>query len=151
MKSDRETCCKNTSNDLRNCPKTRSYPDYAPKQVWDKSKMGNSSMLFHHQEEKKTNLYAENKRCLEIKQELVSKGWIQGNVRFGPVSDIKVCNHYGGYSIEVQVQSLLQDQTVSSIRIVNGVDKFVREATPIQEEEKASEKPNAKARPILRS
>ena len=33
MKSDRETCCKNTSNDLRNCQKTRSYPDCAPKQV----------------------------------------------------------------------------------------------------------------------
>ena len=33
MKSDRETCCKNESNDLRNYKKTRSYPDYAPKQV----------------------------------------------------------------------------------------------------------------------
>ena len=58
------------------------------------------------------------------------KGWIQGNVRFGPVSDIKVCNHNGRYSIEVQVQSLFQDRTVSWIRIVNGIDKFVREALP---------------------
>ena len=31
-------------------------------------------MLFRHQEEKKINLYAENLRCLEIKNELVSKG-----------------------------------------------------------------------------
>ena len=77
------------------------------------------------------------------------KGWIQSNVRFGPVLDINVCNHYGRHSIEGQVQSLSQDQTVSWIRIVNGVDKFVREAMPIQEEEKASEKPAAKARPIL--
>ena len=76
------------------------------------------------------------------------KGWIQSNVRFGPVSDIKVRNHYGRDSIEVQIQSLFQDQTVSWIRIVNGVDKFVREAMPIQEEEKASGKPAAKARPI---
>ena len=29
---DKETCCKNTSNDLKNCEKTRSYPNYAPKQ-----------------------------------------------------------------------------------------------------------------------
>ena len=35
MKSDKETYCKNTSNDWRNYQKTRSYPDYAPKQVWD--------------------------------------------------------------------------------------------------------------------
>ena len=78
------------------------------------------------------------------------KGWIQSNVRFGPVSDITVCNHYGRYSVEVQVQSLFQDQTVSWIRIVNGFDKFVREDMPIQEEEKASGKPAAKARPILK-
>ena len=36
--------------------------------------------------------------------------------------------------IEVQVQSLFKDQTESWIRIVNGTDRFVREATPIQEE-----------------
>ena len=62
----------------------------------------------------------------------------------------KVCNHYGRYSIEVQVQSLFQDQTVSWIRIVNGIDKIVREAMRIHEEEKASAKPAAKARPILK-
>ena len=50
----------------------------------------------------------------------------------------------------VQDQSLFQDQTVSWTRIVHGIDKFVREAMPIQEEEKASGKPAAKARPILK-
>ena len=79
------------------------------------------------------------------------KGWIQSSVRFGPVSDIKVYNHNGRYIIEVEVQSLFQDQTVSCIRIVNGIDKFVREAMPVQEEEKASEKSAAKARPILKT
>ena len=78
------------------------------------------------------------------------KGWIQSNVQFGPVSEIKVCDQDGRYSIEVQVQSLFQDQTVSWIGIMNGIDKFVREAMPIQEEEKASEKPAAKARPLLK-
>ena len=47
------------------------------------------------------------------------KVWIESSVRCGPVSDIKVCNHNERYSIEVQVQSLLQDQTVPWIRIVN--------------------------------
>ena len=41
-------------------------------------------------------------------------------------------------------------KTVSWIGIVNGIDKFVREAMPIQGEEKASRKPAAKARPILK-
>ena len=61
---------------------------------------------------------------------------------------MKVCNHYGRCSIEVQVQSLFKDQTESWIRIVNGIDKFVRKAMPIQEEEKASVKPAERARPI---
>ena len=100
----------------------------------------NSSFLFRHQEEKQINLYAENIRCLEI----------ESDVSYGPVSDIKVCNKHGRYSIEVQVQSLFKDQTESWIRIVNGIDKFVREAMLIQEEEKASVKPAAKARPILK-
>ena len=35
------------------------------------------------------------------------KGCIQSNVRFGPVSDIEVCDHNGRYSIEVQVHRIL--------------------------------------------
>ena len=53
-------------------------------------------------------------------------------------------------SVEVQGQSPPEDQTVSWIRIVNCIDKFVREAIPIQEEEKAPGKPAAKARPMLK-
>ena len=36
------------------------------------------------------------------------------------------------------------------MRIKNDIDKFVREVMPIQEEEKAPEKPAAKARPLLK-
>ena len=58
--------------------------------------VGHSSMLFHHQEEKKQiTLYAERNRCLEIKKRTGVKGWIQSNVRFGPVSDVRVYNNYG--------------------------------------------------------
>ena len=78
------------------------------------------------------------------------KGWIQSNVRFDPVSDIKVCNHCGRNSIEVQVQSLFQGQIVSWIRILNDIDKFVRDVMTIQEEEKALEKVTTKARSILK-
>ena len=79
-------------------------------------------MLFRHQEEKKMSLYAENIRCLEMQKRTRIKVWIRGDERFGPVSDLKTWNHDGRYSIEVQVQSLFQDQTVSSIRIANGID-----------------------------
>ena len=51
-------------------------------------------------------------------------------------------------SIEVQVPSLFQDNTVSWFRIVNGVDRYVTESMPTAKEERtASGKPIAKARP----
>ena len=65
--------------------------------------------------------------------------------------DIKVCSQFGRYSIDVQVQSLFKDQTESWIRIVNSIDKFVRETMPVQEEEIASGKPAAQARRMLKS
>ena len=68
------------------------------------------------------------------------RGCIRGIERFGPVMTDTV--------LKCKIHLDFRDQTVSSIRIVNGVDKFVREAMPIQEEEnKASGKPIAKARP----
>ena len=87
-------------------------------------------------------LFAENLRCLEIKKEFVSKGGSKAMCALA---------HHGRCRVEVQVPSLFQDQTVCWIRIVSGIDKFVREAMPIQEEEKASGEPAAKARQIVKS
>ena len=61
--------------------------------------------------------------CREYTMPRYQEGTIQSNVRFGPVSDIKVCSRNGRYSIEVQTQSLFRDQTVSWIRIVNGISQ----------------------------
>ena len=62
---------KDTSKDSNKCPTTRSYPNYAPKQVWDESRLDNSSILFRHQEKEGINLYPENIRCLEMKKKLM--------------------------------------------------------------------------------
>ena len=76
------------------------------------------------------------------------RGWIRKNTRFGLVLNIKVCSHDDRYSIEVEVPSTCDDQTAFWVRIVNGVDKFVRESMLTKEEEDvASAKHIAKARP----
>ena len=76
------------------------------------------------------------------------RGWILKNRRIGPVLNKKVCCHDDRYSIEVQVPSLFQDNTVSWVRIVNGVDKYVTESMlTTKEEDIASRKPIAEARP----
>ena len=102
---------------------------------------------FRHQEEQEINVCAENIRCLKIKEELVSKG---GSKAMYDLALSRAITTEHTYSVEVQVQSWFQDQTASRIQIVNGIDKFVREAMPIQEEEKDSGKFAAKARPILK-
>ena len=80
------------------------------------------------------------------------KGWIQSNVRFGPAQGLKsFATTTEETASKFRVPSLFQDQPVSWIRKVNGIDKFVREAMPIQEEERASVKPAAKAKPILKT
>ena len=66
----------------------------------------------------------------------------------GPVLNIKVCFRDEKKSIEVQVPSLFQDNTVSWVSIVNGVDRYVTESMPNKKEEDiASVKPIAEARP----
>ena len=65
---------------------------------------------------------------------------------------------YGHKSLQInrkirnssEVPSLFEDQNVSWIRIASGVEKYVREAMPVQEEERASGRPVAKAKPILK-
>ena len=85
------------------------------------------------------------------RKENCAKGWIESDARFDPVWDIKVCKTHGRYSVEVEDPFFFEDQTTSWIIIVNGVEKYVREAMPIQEKERASAKPAAKARPILKT
>ena len=75
------------------------------------------------------------------------RGWIL-KIRGSAQSWTKVCYHDDRYSIEVQVPSLFQDNTVSWGRIVNGVDTYVTESMlTTKEVDKASGKPIAKARP----
>ena len=66
-------------------------------------------------------------------------------------SRTKVCNHFGRYSIEVQVSIFVSRSNRILDRIVNDIDNFVREEMPIQEEEKVSGNPAAKARPKVKS
>ena len=76
------------------------------------------------------------------------RGWILSKTRIGPVLNIKICCRHEQYSVEVQVLSLFQDNTVSWVRIVNGVDGYVTESMPTaKQEDTASGKTIAKARP----
>ena len=57
------------------------------------------------------------------------RGWIRGNTKIGPVLDVKVCYHQGRYGVEIMIESLFRDRTVSWVRIVNGINKYVTETS----------------------
>ena len=57
------------------------------------------------------------------------RGWILGNTKVGPVLDVKVCLHQRRYGIEILIESLFRDRTVSWVRIVNGINKYVSETS----------------------
>ena len=85
-------------------------------------------------------------RCEEA-----SRGWILRNTKISPILDVKVCLHQKRYGIEIMVESLFRDRTLSWVRIVNGIDKYVNETSETISfeivEHRVTGKPVAKAKP----
>ena len=57
------------------------------------------------------------------------RGWIRANTKIGPVLEIKVSYHQGRYGVEIMIESLFRDRTVSWVRIANGFNKYVTETS----------------------
>ena len=57
------------------------------------------------------------------------RGWIRGNTKIGPVLDVEVCYHQGRYGVDIMIESLFRDRTVSWVRIVNGINKYVTDTS----------------------
>ena len=53
------------------------------------------------------------------------KGWIQGNTKIGPVSEVATSYLHGKYGVEIRIWSLSGDNTHSWVRISHGSNKFV--------------------------
>ena len=53
------------------------------------------------------------------------KGWIQGNMRIGPVLEVTTSFQHFKYGIEIRIKSLNQDDSHSLVRISFGTVKYV--------------------------
>ena len=64
-----------------------------------------------------------------------------------------VCCHQGRYGVEIMIESIFRDRTVSWVRVVDGINKYVTETSeeiPVASvENRGTRKPVAKARPRL--
>ena len=66
---------------------------------------------------------------LRDKETSRARWWIRGNTKIGPVLDVKVYFHQGRYRIDIMIESLFRDKTVSWVRVVNGTNKYVTETS----------------------
>ena len=53
------------------------------------------------------------------------KGWIQGNMRTGPVLEVTTSFQHFKYGIEIRIKSVNQDNSQSWVRISYGMIKYV--------------------------
>ena len=53
------------------------------------------------------------------------KGWIQGNMRIGPVLEVTTSFQHFKYGIEIRIESVNQDNSHSWVRISYGTVKYV--------------------------
>ena len=54
-----------------------------------------------------------------------AKGWIQGNMRIGPVLEVTISFQHFKYGIEIRIESVNQDNSHSWVRISYGTVKYV--------------------------
>ena len=53
------------------------------------------------------------------------KGWIRGNTKIGPVSEVTTSYLQGDFEVEIRIQSVNKDHSHSCIRISHGLNKLV--------------------------
>ena len=51
------------------------------------------------------------------------------NMKIGPVLDVMVCYHQGRHGVEIMIESLFRDRTISWVRIMNRINKYVTETS----------------------
>ena len=128
MRKYNESCCVNVSRNSQNFLNKRNRPNCAPMLVSRRVLTKDNSSL--HLMKKDLMLWKTSCREYTLprsEETSRARGWIRGNTRIGPVLDVKVWYHQGRCGVEIMIESLLRDRTVSWVRIVNGINKYVTE------------------------
>ena len=120
----RETCCKNTNGNSRSEIVETMLRRWFLTGKWK----GQLFITIQERSEVKQTACRENTQARNLKTPR-PRGWIRSNTKIGPVLDAKIYPHEGRYCIDLMIESLFEDQTVSWVRIVNGIKKYVTETS----------------------
>ena len=71
----------------------------------------------------------ESTHFFEIRDHPEREGGFVETTKIGPVLDVKVYFHQGRYCLDIMFESLFRVRTVSWVRVVNGINKYVTETS----------------------
>ena len=148
----RETCCEITS---------RKFAEHLKDQILTKlcsdagflKDIGKGQFFITLEDEGPDDVQTSCREYTLLRDQETSRarGWIRGKTKIGTVFDVKVYFHQGRYGIDVMIESLFRDRTVSWVRSVNGSNKYVTETSeeiPVESiEHRVTREPVANARP----
>ena len=69
----------------------------------------------------------EFQQTVACREYTLPKGWIQGNMRIGPVLEVTTSFQHFKYGIEIRIESVNQDNSHSWVRISDGTVKYVND------------------------
>ena len=73
------------------------------------------------------------------------KGWIQGNMKIGPVLEVTTSCLNGKHGVEIRIWSLSEDNTQSWVRISHGSNRFVTDSNNNNNTEVSDDLPEEQA------
>ena len=120
----RETCCEITNINSNNLLKTRNYPNCAPTPVW---RMLKRTILHYTWWRRRTRWNEESTSRVYVTSKWKKHPEWEGGYQETRKSARSWYEDQKRYGIEIVIESLLRDRTVSWVRIVNGIDKYVTE------------------------
>ena len=67
------------------------------------------------------------------------KGWIRGNTKLGPVSEVTTSYLQGKYGVEIRIESVNKDNSHSWVRISHGFNKLVTDLSNKEDDDNEQE------------
>ena len=125
----RETCCDNMSRDSQNFLKI-NCPNCAQTLVsWRVIGKGQFFITLEEERPDDMNISCRDYTFPRSEEASQARGWIGGNTKIGPVLDVKLHFHQGRYRVDIMIESLFRDRTVSGVRVVDVINKYVTETS----------------------
>ena len=147
MMSDRETYCKITSEDLKK--KTTTRPEAI--QIVLRSRFEFVLLCSSITDWTEESIFMPRIRITSRRTENLCKRVDRKAMHDSALSRTQMfAKHTEDTALKLKFHLCSKTKPLPGLELLNGVEKCVREAMPIQEEERASGKPAAKARPILK-